>query len=552
MHSLVHSRKMPQPLVIGLLLFLAALFYNTILVSATASFDCQTVWTGPSESNDLLACIASGESAQKQWPQFIFPGVIILTFVFLILLLPCICCCCCTNCCCKKEKTHLNYCKSILIAGFAFAGALCAIIFLITGGISFQVNYLGVMNGIVNGPIEALDIRKAYVETYLIDYSNNPPTLPDLDFDSFTTIQNDVESKINDLKDSLPMEYVVISSAVLGSILLLLSILALVAALCRCTNCACYCGWLFYVIAVIMCLIAVSMGIAAYVVSGLCGETLLQEARLPGMFQWYFLPLLEGSVDFEGLQQNVEIEVQKASMEACSELLLYCDPDEQNTASTKPFVCGNGLSSPSQCLTPNDLLGAAEGSFLKVSLASTECPEAYLNDEPCRIRMCAEDCVDPTLRSIAAEVASKFDYAENASTSLSYVMPLLEPNFVLDEITSVLISTATSPLATYQHGASNRCADIRLSVIIVEVGFYVAAIMLLLQLYVLIKTRDGEREQGVPNGEAHGNPLDVNVKDTSFGVNSTPDVSKSVTQDFPVVSEDHVKNFDEPASPLDT
>eukprot|EP00796_Vickermania_ingenoplastis_P004087 gene4087-2935_t len=519
--------------VCSFLLLLLAAVATAAPAAAQKPLGCAKVWGEPSSDNDIVKCITNSDRLKNQWSLLIFPAMIIIFFVVILLVLPFVCCLCCGNCCCGKNRKgqKLGKWNSIFLSGIAICGAVAVAIFLIAGGATFRKAFVDIIDGISSGPVGYLTETKDNIELYLTDYSTDPPSPPSIDLDEFDSMTHDINNEMDTIKDKVPSNVVTIVSVLLAVVFLGLIALTLVAAIFEWGKIACFCGWLYYVLAVLLALLAVVMAVLAYVVSGLCGEVVLQLGRKPGLFQWYVLPTLEDTFDFSTIREDVQTEVTKASNEACTQLLKVCDPSSQ-VAGAKPFVCGGGINTAADCTSINEVVTAVEGTYMRQQYEAALCPAPDgVSDWKCTLYECSTHCSQEEARSTALEVVEKAAFAVNASTALSLVEPILESNYVLDLILSVLEAKATSPMASYHHGSNDRCSNLRLSSILLEVAFFVGSIMLLFGLWVLLRTRRNAKTEEESTAEGPS----TNSQESPVESNRMPDDEERDPKNEPII-----------------
>ncbi|EPY40163.1 hypothetical protein AGDE_03765 [Angomonas deanei] len=223
-----------------------------------------------------------------------------------------------------------------------------------------------------------------------------------------------------------------------------------------------------------------------------CGEVGLQYKREPGLFQWYLVPYCENEFNFASTRANIESEVAKAADSACAELLKYCDATDETyyyddeEKRNRIFMCGKGITASSDCKTIDDLLEVIYDTSVKPILTNTLCanqpPSEFM--EECTLISCADYCVnydkpDIQAKTWAEDVAKAAQYAQNVSYALSIVTPLLQCNYIIDNVASAFQSLTQSD----ENGA--QCANLQASSLMLACGFFVGALMYIMGIYVM-------------------------------------------------------------------
>ncbi|KEG05401.1 hypothetical protein DQ04_22371000 [Trypanosoma grayi] len=168
--------------------------------------------------------------------------------------------------------------------------------------------------------------------------------------------------------------------------------------------------------------------------------------------------------DFRAINQQVAEAESGFSMDACKELLESCDNSEVVTP--KPLQCGGGITAASQC--PDfDTVADVLGSTL-VKNYTMACPTP---GESCSLTECAASCRDNRTKEIATGILTVAAQSRNASIAVSYAKPLLECNFVIDELL----------------GALSMCNDLKTGTLMLGVGFFVGGLMFGLAIYIMFR-----------------------------------------------------------------
>lgn len=477
----------------------------SLLSSAQRSFECQRTWSEPSADNSVSDCLTNGDRIRNQAKYYVLTAFCVVVFLFLVFVLPFICCgcfCSCCRCCCRCcKQTHRkqsDYVKALILSLIVLVMAVGVAIILCTGGPLLRKNTLDAVDAVVDDPLSYFNTTRQRVEELLVDYSTDPPTEHSIDLDEFDSVQTRVADKVHDIKDDAKpfLTGLAIATSVSGALVLIVAIIAVLVAFFELSWCACACGWAMYLFAVLLALLAIVCGVSEYFFHAACGEVVLQYTRRPGLFQWYVLPNLEEEFDFDGILDDVNSELLDASTSLCSELLNYCE-SESGTTATKPFVCGNDLTSASQCTSIEEVDKVFTGTYMKSAYTSTLCPApsgVSSSDWTCTVEQCATYCSTTTLQESALTALNGYHYAVNASTAASYVSPMVQSNYILDVVLTVLDAEKTSSHASYKHKAVDRCSDARTSVSLLLAGYLIGTFVVLFALLVLLCIRPMEDE----------------------------------------------------------
>lgn len=446
-------------------------------VEALKDFECYDVWSSASTKNDIMSCIFSMQTVKNNWTALIFPAVAALTFILILFFVPPLFCSC--SCCCGEERGS-RISKQALVFGFSIGGALLGSIFLIFGGIIFNSSYSNALDSFLNEASKTPLHAKESIVDALSNYSVTPPTPPAIDLSSFDSLEQKFVEDLKRITDVFPLIVMTVVPCVLASVLVLLTVLALFSTA-RCWNrVACVVVWVYYILALLLCILTVVSGAFVILTNGLCGEVNLQFSRDPGIFQWYVVPLVEEMASFSPIADDLQKSFEKAVTDGCTMLLSKCTPPTEQVTN-KPFVCGL-----STCSSLSDLVTSTQNAYVPVSNSPMFCSNSLVNNYKCTVSYCAEYCID-TMKVEAVQVLDSLDTALNASNALSYVTPYLTANYLVDLGVSVLQSPATSSFAYYSHGKIDNCVLLIRSSTILEVGFYVAAITLFFQAVVLMR-----------------------------------------------------------------
>lgn len=489
-------------LLLGALLAAVVCFAATT-ASAQRSLECQMVWTGASSDNSILTCLSNSDRLKSQWRYYLYPGFAALIFIFTIVGLPIVFCCNCCSCCESCSRPDKSTDPGVARCGlwmwiFISVMAACGVCVLLVYGVVLLTSSVHtVLDDAQYKTLAYFNGTRVNITDLLTNYSSNPPTPPSIDLSAFDDIDGNISHYVGEVRDDY-FKYFTIAEIVVicvGGVGVLLMLCMLIFACCRCGGC-CPIAWscLYFFFALIFALLAVLFTVVMYALFAVCGEVNLQYKREPGVLQWFGVPWCDSKFDFAQLRSDVQTQVASASQEACAQLLEHCDNDPVYTTadSDKIFVCGNHLTASSQCTTLDDVVDAVLATYVKPILTNTLCANqtglTYL--EKCTLPMCAERCVDYKTPDIPAKtdaiaIMQATAFVENVSTALSYVMPLLECNFLIDKIINTIESPNYDPSFTNSSSDVHSCSSIRTSSVMLGTGFFVGALMFILGIYIM-------------------------------------------------------------------
>lgn len=464
---------------------------SSLTVSAEASLKCYEVWDGPSSTNDVGDCFTDGKRLKSEWKVFILPAIALIFAISLVTWIACLYCFCCPVCCCgeylSRTKSRIKRRKACLSGLTALPVAICVTVLILT---VFFVSFSEANDLVYSFNHHAMGYLKdvqTELQQYLSDYTTNPPTASSLDFSAFDKVFNKAGNISSDVQHHLNEVFLpgTVSFVGLGVLILAFVIAAMIVSqIFCCVWWAVCCSCFNYIIAVIFALLFLGSTALVYVVRVFCGETVLQYERKPGVFQWYVVPWVQKEFDFDSLQSAVKNSDESAADKACSGVLSACE-EESGTTTTKPFVCPEDLTSSTDCTSVQQVSTFISETHLKSSLLETDCPSPEGSTTwTCTVEECVTACVSESVQNAAISLMTLLEVAENTSTALTLVEPLLEPNYLVDLMLSVFESKATSPFAAYSHGEEKRCMDFYISSAVMCVAFLVGSIILLIALCV--------------------------------------------------------------------
>lgn len=512
---------------------LGLLLLAVVATSAQAqrSLECQRVWAGPSDANDILDCLGNRDRIGYQWKYYVYPGFAALIFLFCLFGLTTIFICRCCGCCCcscmdwvkpKREEDRIKArCWLWMWIIFAVLWACGVCVLIIYGADLMMKTANRTLDDIEGGPVDYFIDTKNTALELLTDYSVSPPSKPDVDTSAFDDVETQVRDKIRMVRDDY-FKYFKIASIVsycVGGVGVLLILFLVVFGCCRCGGCCptLFSG-LYFFFAIIFSLLAILFTFSIYVAGAACGEVTLQFKREPGLAQWYLVPWCESQFDFKGLRDDIEAQVTTASNDACRQLLDYCDNNEDysislsGSISTKVFMCGEGITAATDCSSLDKVVDVLLASYAKPILNNMLCVNTtgWEYQEKCTLEACSQRCQDYTTpdikaRTWTADVMKKAEYATNASMALSYIMPLLQCDFIIDKLASSIELEDPSEGFTFSLSSTetaSHCSNLRVSTVMLGCGFFVGSLMFIIGIYVLHRgswvwppaSEDGEDE----------------------------------------------------------
>lgn len=486
------------------LLLLAA---APLLAQAQRSLECQQVWTQPSSSNDLLVCLKNGDRIKSQWRYYVWPGLAVIIFLFILIFVPILFCCrcCCANCCsgCIQPSTEKARkrarCWLWMWFIFAILWACCVCVLVIYGASLVMSSSSGILDDLEYKTLDYFVNTKNSVVELTTNKAVNPPTPLAIDLSPFDDVDDQIRDKVHIIRNDYFKYFRTarIVSYCIGAVGVVLMLLLIFFVSCQCGGC---CPLLFslvyYVFGVIYALLAVVFTLLTYVLSAGCGEVTLQYKREPGVFQWYLVPWCEGEFNFQQIRSDLAAEVLSASQQACEQLLTFCDnfPEYPNGNPDIVFNCGNGIVAKTECTTLDFVFDTVQKTVAKPILTNTLCANNTGMEyfKPCTIDECAQRCVDYehpaiTPRTWATDVSKYTQFAMNASTALSFVTPLLQCDLLVDKIASA-VATVRSAGGDELYSAemtASHCSTMHTGIIMLGAGYFVGALMFLVGVYVL-------------------------------------------------------------------
>ncbi|KAH9597199.1 hypothetical protein LSM04_005086 [Trypanosoma melophagium] len=445
-------------------------------VSAQKSLECQKVWEGPSISNDVIACLFNKDRIKDQWLHLLFPGISALLFLVTLLTFPilflCVTCCQCSSCCKRREgdSTANSRCFVWMWIAYAILWSCGVVVLVIYGAKLLSVSLPALIDNTLDGPLNYFNETAEKI----VDFTSNWTTGKreplggiKLDTEAFSNVSDIATNFLNNVRDDMQkyIGWVPIVSYSVGGVGVVLMFLMILLACCRCCvpclplSLSC----VYWIFGVVYSLLGVVVILVAYLASVGCGEVQLQYQRQPGVFQWYLVPFCNEMFNFETINTEVRNTESTYSKNACESLLAVCD----NTPKPlPPLTCGKDITKPDQCPDFGTMAEVMETTTVKA--ATFACP---VPTESCSLAECAASCTNKELRAAAAALLAVAAQARNASIAVSYARPLLQCNFVVDELL----------------GALDSCNDLKTGSLMLGMGFFVGGLMFGLAIYVMFR-----------------------------------------------------------------
>lgn len=501
------------------LVCLGTILYDTS-VSAQRSFECELVWSGPSADNDIFTCLSDSKRIMKQMKYFSLAIVCGVLLVLLIAAIPFVCCACC-HCCCFRRKTleeHVEACDSAETAKMVdhylierkftrtktllFSIAICialatVLLCLVFGSVMVRSGVNHALSAIVSGPLAYINRVRVAVQRLLVDHSEDPSETK-LDFSSFDQIRDGIRDGVNEVNEMYLkyMNMVVAVSIAVGVAGLTFGVMTLLGSIVQCPSFfPVLLGSAAYVIAIIYMILAIFMSVLAVFLSGLCGEVVLQYERVPGISQWYFLPAVAHSVDLESLRSGIQDAIRTAMYAFCAGVVEYCK-EGARSGDTDYFTCG-GIHDPSECVSVDFVFDQVIPNLVLLPAVQPLCPApADVNEDEwvCSIHNCTEMCTDSGIQSAAKYVVDKAHYVANVSTAMSYLMPMLNVNYLVDIVSSIMESPPTFSTAIYSHPDNVNCSQLKGASWMMAAGFFIGSVSFFTILIVLLCVRNSWRD----------------------------------------------------------
>lgn len=479
----------------------AALSLAATPAAAQRSLGCEAVWSGPSKDNDFLDCVRNMDRVGSHWRFYMYTGFAAVLFLFTIFGVPiiyCCRCCCCESCITTTNPARSRCCLWIWIV-IAIIWACCVCVLIAFGSILMMDTANSTVDDIRVGPLGYFRDTKVEIVALLTDYSVVPPVEPSLDLSEFDEVDVQISEKLDTVQDNY-FKYFKIARIVaicVGVVGVVCMLLIIIFACCGCGGCCPVCfSVLYWVFAIIFSLLSIVFTVGIYAGGIICGEVTLQYKREPGIMQWFVVPWCENQFNFRTLSADIDIELAAACTSACDELLTYCDNTNVYNIIGDPnriFTCGKGLTSSTQCISLDFVAEAVLTSYAKEEVSNLLCTDTtgWTYQERCTPRECQTRCVDYATPPMEAKTWSKqivqaANFGLNVSTALSYAIPMLDCNFIMDKLASAVEMEKSAEGYTFAKadGVAN-CSNLYASMIMLGTGFFVGALMFLLGIYIL-------------------------------------------------------------------
>lgn len=507
--------------IVGVLLVLGVC--NRGLVAAQRSFECELVWKGPSRNNDPIECIFDTYRIQKQMKYFtpaIISGIIV---VLLLCFLPFVMCSMCrwwkfrnppkeanasvgVTSTLEKEFAQRRHSQRILLLLFAIMllGTTAVLFCLILGSVLLQRSVLSTEHLLASGPVAGFRTLSLTIKNFI-----KKTTIADLDLSFLSTLEGDIENTLDDVHEKyywiVNLLVGVFVGAGVSAFLLFTGVLLLTAfwresiALSRPTTC------IGYSFALVFMIFSVVMSVVAVFLSSLCGEITVQSARQPGIGQWYAVPLLNYYLSLQPLLSFTKSKVEQAVIEGCTALgnSTTCMNNSACRLLVKQKPCSMISSWATNASTLSSLpirnLGYLGGT-VNSSIEEKENSEFFICSKVlpldgldvfytesevkgskglCSLNSDEEMEIIPGYVEEPSRILSVLDQywmeaLRNIDTGFSYLKPLINANFLIDFVASVL-ETPSHPgdHMFYSTHHSADCTNLRQGVWMIFSGFFI-------------------------------------------------------------------------------
>ncbi|CCW71549.1 unnamed protein product [Phytomonas sp. Hart1] len=464
---------------------------------AENSFGCDKSWSGPSESNDIAKCVRDFTSVSSHAEYYSVAIILIIFTIIVIVAVPIAFIfntLCCEDYCFSFTRTT-NLARSrcwlwMFINLNLFWSVFSSI--LIIYGVALLSNSINQSTDYIRGDAISYFVKtKNKIYELLIDYTKNPPVPGPFDLSGFDTMSNTLKSKVDDIHDNYFVYFSVARTAsiVIGLVGILLMISCFVIAYCRFNTVGAFSfGILYYIFAIIYSVMAVLLAIITCIMYSFCGEVTLQNRREPGIFQWYFVPWCETQFSFAKARDAISDSTAGISESTCDEILKRCSTTDDDDFQ-KPFICGKGISTKEECKNIEFALSVLYDTHAKTKFSDMICVNNsnWKYQEVCNIPMCEKSCInynqpDLRLKDWANDVMELIQFSINRTTALSYVLPIMDCNFVIDKFISTYQTDKGSSKSSSGYGAY--CSSMRIACLMLTIGFLVGSIMFVVSIYV--------------------------------------------------------------------
>ncbi|EAN86609.1 hypothetical protein C3747_2g243 [Trypanosoma cruzi] len=476
---------MRRPLGCGprLLLAFGCLFVLAFAVTQVNALTvgCEKVWSGPSSTNSVKACLSNRNRIEDYWRYYIYPGFAALFFVLLLIIFPiCFCICACNGTCCRtccfptSAAQHYNGPSCLYLAAVIAilwgAGSMVAII------MGAHTMHTGVQDAVYNAKHTTApyfkNIAKQVEQYTMVDGVILPIIEKETQVvvDIYDTVMRNIDDF--DRKYLKYLDDAAIVSYSLGWMPFVLLLFALFFGLCRISRClpACF-SCVYYFVGLVFALLSVIFLVAAYFGSALNGELDRQLARQPGILQWYVVPYFESHFNAQVMQLDTSIEglISLHVADACTEINEYCD-NNPVFSDQKPFFCTSAV----KCETFYELLEQVSTVPVKNPNFCTPAPDASPSDASCTIALCATNCFDragvpdvSAARTASVDVMKNLQVSKNATIARNLVNPLMDPDMIAD-----ILLLSTGPFTELSEGFWMAGTGYFISILVFALGIY--------------------------------------------------------------------------------
>lgn len=498
----------------------ASLCFCPLGVDSAAGLYCEDVWPGPSKDNDIVKCMTNVGRISKTAPNYVLPALCILFLVLSLLIFPIIfCCCVCCQCCCacckevpvERRAESKSSRQNLLILMVIVIGTGVAILAVMVSGSAEALGGAGDIFDNLNLHVVDYFTNLTYrIEAAVRDPETGNATEP-FSNATFSDIRDQIGSLKNTtegFRDEVTTYSTLISNVGYGVAVfpLFLFSFTVIFSMCNCRRCcpSC-CTCIYYLIGIIFALVGFIILILASIFGDVCAEIDLQNARSPGLFQWYAIPTCENTINFTDAKESIlEMEAEFA-VKFCDELLKRCSNTTTLNANPEDqFYCPvSNETKASDCSTFAKASVIVANSFAKTG--SVVCAGA--SDTNCTFRHCPTDCADPTLRDASKDALKILDSASRLFAALDIVVPLMDCNVIIDRVLRIFDS----------------CPKLRDGLMKMGIAFFLTLVMIVFAWIIMFRGQkvwfsqeeydEGElraQEMKVMDGDAQviGNPIE--------------------------------------------
>ncbi|CCW60796.1 unnamed protein product [Phytomonas sp. EM1] len=469
----------------------------TPVAHAERSFGCENTWKGPSENNDVAKCLKDFTNIGEHSGYYAIPIILIVFAALVLIVVPIVFAfnsfCCEDYCFSFTRTTNLarSRCWLWMAININFFWSIFSAILIIYGS-TLLSNSIDKSTDYISGDaVSYFQQTKSTIYDLLVDYTKTPPIQPTFDLSGFDQMSTKLKSEVDNIRENYLKYFTTVRtvSIIIGIIGIVLMMSCFVIAYCRFNTVGAFSfGIIYYIFAIIYSIMAILLAIFTCITFVFCGEITLQNRREPGLFQWYYVPWCEKEFSFSQTRQSIIDSTGETAMNTCEHILERCsnaDDDEYN----KPFICGKNIQKKDECGTIDVALNVLYDTRAKTKFSDMLCVNNsnWEYQEVCNIPMCNESCInydapDLKMKDWANDAMKLITFAINRTTALSYVLPVMDCNFIIDKFISVYETDKESSKASSGYGAY--CSNMRIASVMLTVGFFVGAVMFVVSIYV--------------------------------------------------------------------